>query len=581
MPQHPSHGMQAFPGDAPGAPPADPALGNGAPPDPHGPGDDDRSRARLLEALAIELDAIPTTHAALARLLEAAVQLLGADGAWLGLALEDADALVVVARHGEVPVLTGSRVPRDTAFAARALRSHAAVFADPATGVRWPDALVGAVPVRALAAPLRTDEREIGTLAVIGGHGRLFTIGDGGLALELATLAARRLSRTELPVDAQRSVPPVGEFGPALTQLLLAAVAATDADAFAREVVESFRDPALLGLGVALLDDDGGLRYPAAIGALATLRGTRAILDDGARAPLLRQRRSIAVADARQLVPPGWRVLLPALPATSIALAADGVVVGRIDALFDAERPVPQHALERIGQHAPLVARTFRALARRSADSGASLGAAALRGLRANVITRLHDVTSPIAGISALAELLVDESLPTEAHELVLLIRQSAARAIEAAGALRALTDDPTIHERAATDVGQVIGTVLRERGDAHRALAIEVVVTIDATLPPVPFPATVLRDWLVVALSESERALFGAVRRRVEVRAALEEMGAIVCVSDDGTTPTTASSVRDLHGATVTRRRTDDGWTLRRLYIPLRIGVVPPPSLP
>ena len=227
------------------------------------------------------------------------------------------------------------------------------------------------------------------------------------------------------------------------------------------------------------------------------------------------------------------------------------------------------------------MARTFRALARRSADSGASLGAAALRGLRANVITRLHDVTSPIAGISALAELLVDESLPTEAHELVLLIRQSAARAIEAAGALRALTDDPTIHERAATDVGQVIGTVLRERGDAHRALAIEVVVTIDATLPPVPFPATVLRDWLVVALSESERALFGAVRRRVEVRAALEEMGAIVCVSDDGTTPTTASSVRDLHGATVTRRRTDDGWTLRRLYIPLRIGVVPPPTLP
>jgi hypothetical protein len=580
MPQVPSHGMQALPGDAPDAPPADPAVGNGAPPDPHGPGDDDRSRARLLDALAIELDAIPTTHAALARLLEAAVQLLGADGAWLGLALEDADALVVVARHGEVPVATGSRVPRDTAFAARALRSHAAVFADPATGVRWPDALVGSVPVRALAAPLCTEEREIGTLALIGGQGRLFTIADGGLALELATLAARRLSRTELPVDVQ-ATPPVGEFGPAITQLLLAAVAATDADAFAREVVETFRDPALLGLGVALLDDDGGLRYPAAIGALATLRGTRAILDDGARAPLLRQRRSIAVADARQLVPPGWRVLLPALPATSIVLVADGVVVGRIDALFDAERPVPQQALERMGQHAPLVARTFRALSRRSADSGASLGAAALRGLRAGVITRLHDVSSPVAGISALAELLVDEPLPTEAHELVLLIRQSAARAIEAAGALRALTDDPTIHERTATDVGQVIRAVLRERADAHRALAIEVVASVDPALPPVPFPATVLRDWLFVALSESERALFGAARRRVEVRAALEELGAIVCVSDDGTTPTTATSVRDLHGATVTRRRTDDGWTLRRLYIPLRIGVVPPPTLP
>lgn len=580
MPQHPSPGMHALPGDAPDAPSADPMVGNGAPPDPHGPGDDERSRTRVLEALAIELDAIPTTHAALARLLEATVQLLGADGAWIGLALEDADALVVVARHGRVPVESGHRVPRDTAFAGRALRSHAAVFADPATGVRWPDALVDGTPVRAVAAPLRTDEREVGTLGVIGGAGRLFTVADGGLAIELAALAARRLARTELPADVVPA-PPTGDIGPAITQLLLGAVAATDADAFARDVVETFADPALLGLGVALLDDDGGLRYPAAIGALATLRGTRAILDDGARAPLLRQRRSIAVADARQLVPPGWRVLLPALPATSIVLAADGVVVGRIDALFDADRPVPQHALDRIGHHAPLVARTFRALARRTADTGNYLGAAALRALRANVITRLHDVTSPIAGISALAELLVDEPLPTEAHELVLLIRQSTARAIEAAGMLRALTDDPTIHERAATDVGQVIRTVLRERTDAHRALAIDVVATIDPALPPVPFPAHVLRDWLFVALSESERALFGAARRRVEVRAALEEMGAVVCVADDGTTPTTATSVRDLHGATVTRRRTDDGWTLRRLYIPLRIGVVPPPTLP
>ncbi len=578
MPNHQEPGMHALPGDA-DAPPTDQVVGAGQPPDPRGPGDEERSRARLLEALAIELDTIPTTHGALARLLEATVELLGADGAWIGLALEDADALVVVARHGDVPVAAGSRVPRDTAFAARALRAHAAVFADPATGVRWPDVLIGERPVRAVAAPVRTDDREVGTLAVIGGAGRLFTIADGGFALDLATLAARRLSRSDLPADVAPD--PARDLAPAVVQLLLAAVAAPDADAFARDVVETFRDPSLLGLGVALLDADGGLRYPAATGAMATLRGTRAILDDGARAPLLRQRRSIAVADARQLVPDGWRVLLPALPATSIVLTADGVVIGRIDALFDAERPVPQLALERIGQHAALVARTFMALARRSADSGNLMGAAALRAMRANVISRLHDVTSPIAGISALTELLLDEPLPAEAKELVLLVRQSTARAIEAAGALRHLTDDPSLHERSATDVGEVIRAVLAERADAHRALAIDAVATIDPTLPPVPYPASVLRDWLSVALSEAERALFGAARRRVEIRAALEELGAVVVVADDGTTPSTATTVRDVQGATVTRKRTDDGWTVRRLYIPLRIGVQPslPPS--
>lgn len=577
MPQSPAPGMQALPGDAADAPPADAAMGAGIPPDPHGPGDEERRRARLLEALAIELDVIPTAHAALERLLEAAVELLAADGAWIGLALEDTDALVVVARRGAVPLADGQRVPRDTAFAARALRAHAAVFADPTTGVRWPDALVEGRAVRAVAAPLRTDAREIGTLAVIGGPGRTFGIGDGGFTLELATLAAHRLARTDLPGEVP--IAPAADVAPAVTRLLLGAVGAPDAEAFAREVVEAFADPALLGLGVALLDDEGGLRYPAATGALATLRGTRAILDDGARAPLLRQRRSIAVSDARQLVPPGWRVLLPALPATSVVLAADGVVVGRVDALFDADRAVPQDAIDRIGQHAPLVARAFRAIQRRTADSGTHLGAAALRALRAAVIGRLHDVTSPIAGIAALTELLVDEPLPDEARELVLLVRQSAGRAIEAAGALRTLTDDPTVHERAATDVGAVVRSVLRERGDAHRALAIEVQATLDPTLPPVPFPAPVLRDWLLVALSEAERALFGAVRRRVEIRAALEELGAVVCVSDDGTTPSTGTTVRDLHGATVTRRRTDDGWTMRRLYIPLRIGTPAPPA--
>ncbi|MCU0619391.1 MAG: hypothetical protein MUF40_05760 [Gemmatimonadaceae bacterium] len=587
MPQHTDLGMPSLPGDA--APPATgPVAGGALSSPPVGAVDPDRGRARLLEALALELDAIPTTRGALARLLEATVALVGAEGAWLALPLDDAEALVAVATHGRLPLADGDRLPRDRAFAARALHAAAAVYADPATGVRWPDTLLDDRPARAVAAPVRTDTRDLGALAVIGGPGRLFTVADGGVVVDLAALAARRLDRGDLetadpldpparprehdatlevaldadpepdvgPDEAQRDVPA------ARIPLLLAAVAATDADAFAREVVDLFADPALLGLGLALVDEEGAIRYPAATGALATLRGTRAILDDGARAPQVRHRRSIAVADARQLVPTGWRVLVPALPA--------------IDALFDADRPVPQHAIERIAQHASIIARCFAALTRRNADSGNYLGAAALRAMRASIVARLHDVTSPIAGIAALTELLVDEPLPDDSKELVLLVRQSVARAIQAAGALRRLTDDPTILERNATDVAEVIRAVLAERSDAHRALAIEVVSTLDPALPQIPYPPSVLRDWLSVAFAEAERALFGAVRRRIELRAAVEELGLVIVVADDGSTPSAATTVRDLQGATVTRERTDDGWTVRRLHIPLRLGIQP-----
>jgi hypothetical protein len=69
---------------------------------------DDAARQKRLRALAAEIETLPTTHAAFARLLSVAVESLHGAGAWIGLTMEDTDALVVVASHGDVPVATRS-----------------------------------------------------------------------------------------------------------------------------------------------------------------------------------------------------------------------------------------------------------------------------------------------------------------------------------------------------------------------------------------------------------------------------------------------------------------------------------------
>ena len=340
MPESPLHGVDAPVTPAPVAPqpPVIDAPAGGA---SRGGGmADDASRARRLRALANEIETLPTTHAAFARLLTVAVETLQGAGAWVGLTMEDSDALVVVASHGDVPVDAGARVPRDRAFAARALNAHAAVFADPSTGVRWSDTVIARVPVRAVAAPLLVDgEHAVGVISIIGGPGRLFTVADGTFAHELGSLAALVLRRRErgprVTVESTTAVPESTFVVP----MLLDAASAVTVDDFAAAIIHRLDDPALLGVSIAVRDrTSGALRFPAALGALAALRGVRTPLDADRAEILGRQRRTVQMPDARQLVPEQWRSLVPALPGASIALIDNDVAVGRVDIVFDPVR---------------------------------------------------------------------------------------------------------------------------------------------------------------------------------------------------------------------------------------------------
>ncbi len=575
MPESPFHGIDVRAPSAPAftpppvvndAPAGGASRGGGTP--------DDASRARRLRALATEIETLPTTHAAFARLLTVAVETLQGAGAWVGLTMEDSDALVVVAAHGEVSVESGARVPRDRAFAARALSAHAAVFADPSTGVRWNDTVIARVPVRAVAAPLLVDgEHAVGVISIIGGPGRLFTVADGTFAHELGSLAALVLRRRGpgARVVVEESVAPAeSNF---VVPLLLDAASAVTVDEFAAAVMQRLDDPAFLGVSIAVRDrTSSAMRFSAAIGALAALRGVRTPLDVDRAEHLSRQRRTVQMPDARHLVPEGWRSLVPALPGASIALIDNEVAVGRIDIVFDPDRALPHEATRRIEQQAGTLARALNVLVARVARTPTDPGLATLHALRTTLASGLHDLTSPIAGISALSELLAEEELSPEILELVALIQRSARRAADAVRTLRGLADDAD-SQLDPIAVESLVHDTLRERAETQRALAITVNVSIDPALPPVPWPQAALREWLASAVVASETALLGSARRRIDVRASLDGGLAVLTVADDGVPIGIVPSEWELHGATISVIRTDDGRTIRRLAIPLRIG--------
>lgn len=574
MPESPFPGIDAT---APSAPVILPAPATDAPAGGASRGGgtaDDPSRSRRLRALANEIETLPTTHAAFARLLTVAVETLQGAGAWVGLTMEDSDALVVVAAHGEIPVEAGSRVPRDRAFAARALSAHAAVFADPSTGVRWSDTVIARVPVRAVAAPLLVDgEHAVGVISIIGGPGRLFTVADGTFAHELGSLAAlvlrRRGQGARVAVE-ETAVQPESNF---VVPMLMDAASAVSVDDFTASIIHRLDDPAFLGVSIAVRDRASGtMRFPSALGAMAALRGARTPLDVDRAEHLARQRRTVQLPDARHLVPEGWRSLVPALPGASIALIDNDVAVGRVDIVFDPDRVLPHAAIRRIEQQAGTLARALNVLLVRVARTPTDPGLETLHALRSTLSGGLHDLTSPIAGISALSELLADEELSPEVLELVALIQRSARRASDAARTLRGLADDVS-SQLDPVAVESLVHDILRERAETQRALAITVNLNIDPTLPPVDWPQAALRDWLASAVVASETALLGSARRRIDIRAALEGGLAVLTVADDGVPIGIVPSEGELHGATISVIRTDDGRTIRRLAIPLRIG--------
>jgi hypothetical protein len=528
-----------------------------------------------LRTLAAELEMLRNAHEALEHLLRVGVATLGAAGGWVGLSMQDSDALVVIGTHGGVPFTAGERLPRDRAFGARAVRSNATIFADPATGVRWPDAQVDRKPVRAVAAPMPGDSGDpLGVLCMIGGSARIFTVQDGALAAELGALAALVLRRTDpaRPTEAEFTPPP--PLSGDIEGLLLDAVRATSVADFAALAAARLDHPRLLGLAISTYDHpNAALHFVTAVGALTSLRNVHTPLAHERASTLLRQQSAVTMPDARQIVPPEWRALVPTLPGAALALHHGSGLTGRVDVVFDPEREIPHEAIARLERAGATLARSIAALTMRQGQAPVTADSATVDGMRNAITTRLHEITSPIAGVAALAELLLaDESLQGETRDTIDLIRTSAGRASDAARSLRDLGRGSGARDTP-TSFPQVLAAALRETDDALRALSIEVTTELDANLPPLPLSAALVLEWLVDALRAGERALLSLQRRWIRIAAAMDGPHVTLLVMHPAPGNTMLPAGRSIGPARATVTRTDDGLLRRQLLIPLQIG--------
>ena len=146
-----------------------------------------------------------------------------------------------------------------------------------------------------------------------------------------------------------------------------------------------------------------------------------------------------------------------------------------------------------------------------------------------------HELNNPLTGISAFAQLLLEDGLDPDQHESVRLIKREADRAV---GVIRDLLlfarkSGPT---RSPVDVNELIRLTLRLRTYGLRSAGIDVQVELDPELPPVAGDSQRLQQVILNLIVNAEHALQGTDRRRLVVRTDRAREGVAVSVTDNGT---------------------------------------------
>jgi signal transduction histidine kinase len=146
-----------------------------------------------------------------------------------------------------------------------------------------------------------------------------------------------------------------------------------------------------------------------------------------------------------------------------------------------------------------------------------------------------HEINNPLTGISAFAELLLDEPLTPEQREGARLIKREADRAV-------AIVRDLLVFSRDAdpawfpVDVNAVVERVLRMRAYALREAGVAVHVELDPALPRVRGDEARLQQAVLNIVLNAEHALRDVAERRLAVRSARAAGDrVVVTVTDSG----------------------------------------------
>ncbi len=146
-----------------------------------------------------------------------------------------------------------------------------------------------------------------------------------------------------------------------------------------------------------------------------------------------------------------------------------------------------------------------------------------------------HELNNPIAGISAFAQLLLEDPLEPEQLDSVRLIRREADRAVAVIRDLL-LFSRKSGPARSSVDLNEVVAHTLRLRSYGLRTAGIDVRVDLAPSLPLIPGDAQRLQQVVLNLIVNAEHAMTGTGTRRLDVRTGSEGHQVILVVADTGT---------------------------------------------
>jgi PAS domain S-box-containing protein len=145
-----------------------------------------------------------------------------------------------------------------------------------------------------------------------------------------------------------------------------------------------------------------------------------------------------------------------------------------------------------------------------------------------------HELNNPLAGISAFAQLLLEENLNADQRESARLIKREADRAV---GVIR----DLLLFSRKAgpsgtpIDLNALVQLTLRLRAYSLRSTGVAVETNLDATLPEVAGDDQKLQQVILNLIVNAEYAMRRTPMKRLVVRTAREGDSVVIEVSDTG----------------------------------------------
>jgi two-component system NtrC family sensor kinase len=145
-----------------------------------------------------------------------------------------------------------------------------------------------------------------------------------------------------------------------------------------------------------------------------------------------------------------------------------------------------------------------------------------------------HEINNPLTGISAFAQILLEEELPDEQRESVQLIKQESDRA-------KAVIRDLLIFARKTEpvtepfDLNELIEQTLRLRSYSLRVAGVRVVLHLGPTLPKVTGDPQKLQQVLLNVIANAESAMEGSDARELTLRTHLDGDRVVIAASDTG----------------------------------------------